>query len=181
MARPATPRIPTVSGAPQELDFSSEQGDDFEALSRDKIPVRSMEERDLRKIIDIDRRITGRDRSAYYTQKLDEMLRQSGVRISLVAEVDGFVAGFIMARVDAGDFGALAPEAVIDTIGVDPERPGQGIGQALISQLLANLGALRVERLRTLVAWDEHDLVRFLAGVGFAPAQRLVLRRSLTG
>lgn len=167
------------AGAPQELDFSSEESDDFEALSRDKVPVRSMKESDLAKIIEIDKRITGRDRSAYFRQKLDEALRQSGVRVSLVAESDGFVSGYIMARVDAGDYGHIEPEAVIDTIGVDPNVARSGIGRALVSQLLANLQALRVDRVRTLVEWDDRVMLGFLNGAGFAPAQRLVLRRAI--
>jgi ribosomal protein S18 acetylase RimI-like enzyme len=179
MARTSGRIVPTEAGAPAELDFSAETSDDFEALSRDKFPVRSMEERDLERLADIDKRITGRDRSAYFRQKMDEALRHAGVRISLVAESDGYVSGYIMARVDYGDYGHMAPEAVIDTIGVDPETAGKGIGRALLSQLVANLSALRVERVRTQVAWDEFGLSRFLASAGFAPAQRLVLRRRI--
>lgn len=179
MARTPSRLVPTLAGAPAELDFSHEMSDDFDALSRDKVPVRSMEERDLRRLVEIDRRITGRDRSAYFRQKMDEAVRQSGVRISLVAESEGFVSGYIMARVDHGDYGHMAPEAVIDTIGVDPELAGKGIGKALISQLVANLAALRVDRVRTHVSWNEFGLSGFLAGAGFTPAQRLVLRRRL--
>lgn len=74
-----------------------------------------------------------------------------------------------MARVDAGDFGHIEPEAVIDTIGV---RLGwtTDIGRALVSQLLANLQALRVDRVRTLVEWDDRVMLGFLNGAGFAPA-----------
>ena len=33
--------------------------------------------------------ITGRDRTAYYRRKLAEVLTESGIRVSLVAELDG--------------------------------------------------------------------------------------------
>jgi ribosomal protein S18 acetylase RimI-like enzyme len=177
MARSPSPLLPLEAGAPLELDFSAPAGDDFDALSRDVTPVRSMEARDLAKLIDIDRRITGRDRTGYFRQKLDEALHQSGVRVSLVAESEGYVAGFIMARVDFGDYGHVEPEAVIDTIGVDPNYARKGIGRALVSQLVANLAGLRVERIRTHVAWNDLALIGFLARAGFAPSQRLVLRR----
>ena len=114
------PRIPTRAEAAAEIDYSHPAADDFEALSRDKVPVRSMRAKDLDALVAIDRRITGRDRRAYYEQKLAETLDETGVRVSLVAEQDGHPVGFIMARVDFGEFGRTEPEAVIDTIGVDP-------------------------------------------------------------
>ena len=162
-----------------ELDYSSPVSDDFVALSRDKVPVRSMTDGDLAKIIAIDRAGTGTDRSGFYTRKLQESLHQSGVRVSLVAELDGFPAGFIMARVDFGEFGRTSPEAVMDAIGVDPGYRGQGIGQALMSQLMANLSVLRVETVRTEIDWNDTDLIAYFDAVGFVPAQRITLSRDL--
>jgi hypothetical protein len=46
---------------------------------------------------------------------------------------------------------------------------------------MKNLKALGIERLRTEVAWNEHELAGFLDKNGFAPAARLVLERSLAG
>ena len=104
------------------------------------------------------------------------MFSGSGVRISLVAEQDGLVVGFVMARVDYGEFGCTETEAVMDTIGVDPAFAGRGVGRALLSQLLHNLNSLRVERVRTEVAWNAFEFNRFLAALGFRPSQRLVLK-----
>jgi ribosomal protein S18 acetylase RimI-like enzyme len=87
--------------------------------------------------------------------------------------------GFLMARADLGDFGRVEPVAVIDTIGVDPEYPHQGIGHALLSQLFVNLGALRIERIETVVAPRDFGLLGFLYAVGFNPSQRLPFVRRL--
>jgi GNAT superfamily N-acetyltransferase len=95
------------------------------------------------------------------------------VRVSLIAERDGGPVGFIMARVDFGEFGRLEQTAVLDTIGVDPDYRGFGIGRALLSQLLINLMTLRVESVRTELGWREHDLFAFLDHCGFRPAQQL--------
>lgn len=171
------PRIPTRADEAAEIDYSHPAGDDFEALSRDKVPVRSMVAGDLDALIAIDRHITGRDRRAYYERKLAETLDETGVRISLVAEQDGRPVGFIMARVDYGEFGRTEPEAVIDTIGVDPAATRQNIGTAMMSQLMVNLAALQVERVRTEVIWNNHPLTAFLEHCGFLPAQRLALKR----
>ena len=58
-----------------------------------------------------------------------------------------------------------------------PAMPPLDIDPILIEQLLLNLSALRIERVRTEVAWDEHELMAFFARAGFAPAPRLVLER----
>ncbi len=138
-----------------------------------ELPVRSMAEADLASIVRTDRKITGRDRTAYYRRKANEALRQSGVRVSLVAELDRQFAGFLMARVDLGEFGRTEPAAVLDTIAVDPAFAGRRVGRALLEQLLLNLRSLRVERVLTEVEWDDFDLLRFLSRTGFRHSQRL--------
>ncbi len=173
------PFIPTRAGDPEELDFSSPDGDDFDALSRDHIPVRSMNQSDLADLVAIDRRATGQDRTIYYERKLHEVLHESGVRVSLIAELDGRPVGFMMARVDFGEFGRADTEAVVDTIGVDEAYRGRGVGHALMSQLMINLAALQVDQVRTEIDWNDTNLISYLGGVGFKPAQRIVLTRHL--
>ncbi|MDJ0955605.1 MAG: GNAT family N-acetyltransferase [Arenicellales bacterium] len=158
-----------------ERDYSKPVHDDFDALSRDLVPVRSLIETDLDQIIRIDRRITNRDRSAYLQRKTDEALQETGVRISLVAEKDERVVGFIMAKVDYGEFGQTDTVAVIDTIGVDPLEQSHNVGRALVSQLLRNLASLRVDTVRTEVRWQDFGLNRFLAQCGFNLSQRVAL------
>ena len=128
---------------------------------------------DLTEIVRIDRALTGRDRSAYIGRKLTEAMTESGVRVSLAARLDGAIVGFVMARADLGDFGRTDPTAVLDTIGVDPEYEHQGVGHALLSQLFLNLGALRIERVETVVAPRDLGLLGFLYDVGFGPSQRI--------
>ena len=162
-----------------EIDHSVRQANDFEALARDRADVRSLERTDLEDIVRIDRRIVGRDRSAYIGRVVDEALHDSAVRVSLAARQDGSVIGYIMASVDFGDFGRTEPVAVIDTIGVDPGFTGAGIGRALLSQLFVNLEALRVERVATVVARDNFGLLEFFYRAGFASSQRLAFFKRL--
>ncbi|MCW8951661.1 MAG: GNAT family N-acetyltransferase [Rhodospirillales bacterium] len=160
-------------------DHSDPGGDDFVALSRDRFPVRSLEEGDLPAIIRIDKKLTGADRGGYFQEKMAEVMRESGIRISLIAESDGSSAGYIMARVDYGEFGRTDSAAVIDTIGVDPAYAHQGIGHALMSQLLANLSVLRVDTVRSMVRWNNYGLIGFLENCGFTPSQRVVLTKTI--
>ena len=168
---------PDVSGSDFSAPDSREAAGTAGTLAHDRMPVRSLRPDDLRAILRIDRHITGRDRSAYYARKLEEAMRESAVRVSLVAEIDRQVAGFIMARVDFGEFGNAEPEAVMDTIGVEPGCDHRGVASALLSQLLTNLGGLRVEKLRTKVAWNQSSLIGWLDRNGFRPGNRLALRR----
>ncbi len=169
--------VPALADASAELDYSDPGSDDFDALSRDRVPVRSLSAGDLAAIVRIDRNITGVDRSDYLRRKVDEALHDSAIRVSLVAEVDGHAAGFIMARVDFGEYGRTEPVAVIDTIGVDPGYTGHGVGKALLSQLLVNLAALKVEKVETQVTRENFGLLGFLYACGFAPSQRLAFDR----
>ncbi len=162
-----------------EPDYSSPGGDDSSALSNDRVPVRTLRETDLRKIISIDRAATGIDRGQYYQRKQYESLHQTGIRVSLVAEQDAYPVGFIMARVDFGEFGHASAEAEMDTIGVDPGYQGRGVGQALMAQLIASLAILKVESVRTEIDWNDTGLITYFSAAGFVPAQRVTLVRKL--
>jgi ribosomal protein S18 acetylase RimI-like enzyme len=169
--------IPARIGASAEINYGEAPAPDFGPLARDKVPVRAMRESDLPAIVTIDRRITGHNRSDYFKERLAEALFDSDVRVSLVAERDGLPVGFIMARVDLGEFGRFEAAAVLDTIGVDPDCRGQGVGRALLSQLLMNLNTLRIERVRTEIDWRDRELLGFLDHCGFLPSQELCFDR----
>lgn len=180
-AKPHKPRItiPERVGEAAEVNYGNDAAPDFGPLARDRFPIRAMKEADRGALVEIDRLNTGRDRSDYFDRKLEEALYESDVRVSLVAELDGEVVGFAMARVDFGEFGRIGPVAVLDTIGVHPDFRSQGIGRALLSQLFVNLMSLRVETIRTEVSWDDHGLLAFVDRCGFRPSQQLCLEHTI--
>src|SRR5664279_2610175 len=89
--------LPQHVGEAAEVNYSGPPAADYGPLARDRIPVRSMAERDLRALVAIDRRITGRDRAGYFKRKLADALTESDVCVSLIAELDTVPVGFIMA------------------------------------------------------------------------------------
>ncbi len=160
-------------------DYGAAAANDFETLARDLADVRSLSAQDLDAVVRIDRRLTGHDRSAYMKHKLDEALADSGIRVSLIARIEDSIAGYLMASADYGDFGRTEPVAIIDTIGVDPGFAHRGVGHALLSQLLANLDALRIERVETVLAKENLDLLEFFYHAGFSPSERLAFVKLL--
>jgi GNAT superfamily N-acetyltransferase len=147
----------------------------------DGVIVRVLTERDAPRLVQMDQQITGRNRKAWYQGKLKRALEDADIRISLGAEQAGVLVGAILGSLHYGEFGQPEPMAVLDTILVDRNFGGHGIATAMLEQLMRNLGALGIERLRTEVGWEEHELARFLGNRGFSPIPRLVLERIVGG
>ncbi len=147
----------------------------------ESLTVRTLVPGDAPRLVRIDQRLTGRNRSAWYEGKLKRALAESDVKISLGAELDGFLVGAVLGSLHYGEYGQPEPIAILDTILVDPDCSGRGVGRALLESLTRNLRAFGIERLRTEVSWDEHELSRFLGRAGFVPAPRLVLELRLEG
>jgi ribosomal protein S18 acetylase RimI-like enzyme len=162
-----------------DRDFSDPHGDEPGSLARDSVSCRSLAADDLAALIGIDRKITGQEHAAFYARKVAEALGESGIRVSMVAELNGEVVGFIMARVDYGEFDRVEPNAVLDSVAVLPAVGHRLVGSALLSQLLVNLTGLRLETVRTEVDADHLDVMGFLLKNGFRQSQELVFSRPL--
>jgi ribosomal protein S18 acetylase RimI-like enzyme len=162
-----------------EVNFGGAEANDNERLAAEQPEVRPMTPEDLREIVRIDHAITGRDRGSYIAARLTEAMDHSTLRVSLAARLNGAIIGFVMARADIGDFGRTEPVAVIDTIGIDPDYAHRGFGHALLEQLFANLSALQVERVETIVNTADTALLGFFQHSGLQPSQRLTFVRRL--
>lgn len=141
-----------------------------------EIAVRLLRPGDLDAIVAIDEKITGTARPDYYRHKLDVTnLHDAQINASLVAETEGKVVGFLMGNLFFGEFGIPESSAVIDTLGVDPDCQDYGVGGALFDQFRTNMKAARVEKVYTLVDWNDFRLLKFFGNMGFGPSQRLNL------
>lgn len=143
--------------------------------ARDEVEVRNLRPGDQEALIAIDARIVGRRREEFFKLKLRQAFSDSGIAVSLVAEIDGAVVGFVLARVYYGEFGVTERVAVLDVLGVHPDFRGRRVGAALVDQLRTNLLGLGIRSLQTEVNWDSGDLVAFFRAAGFRPAPRLCL------
>lgn len=112
-----------------------------------------MEPEDIDGVLAIDRKITGVRRAITYTDLITGDLGKV-LGLSFVAEVDGQLAGFVLAR---HAFLGEPPMEVglIQIMGVDPDYWRQGIATALINTLL---DACRAKGLRAVwILVNERD------------------------
>lgn len=144
------------------------------------VVVRNLRPSDLESVVALDAKNVGRRRDEYFRVKLSQNLAETGIKVSLAAEVDGIFCGFLLARVYYGEFGRTEPAAVLDTIDVHPDFRGHGVGAALLRQLRTNLAGLSVSSLQTEVSWDDQSLLGFFHHAGFRPASRLCLDLDVT-
>ena len=143
--------------------------------TNEELVLRALAPGDEDAIVKIDARSVGRRREEFCRAKLRQAFADTGVALSLVAEIDGTVVGFVLARVYYGEFGLAEPAAVLDVFGVHPEFRGRHVGAALLEQLRTNLAGLGIATLQTEVNWSSPDLITFFHHEGFVPAARFCL------
>lgn len=148
---------------------------DLETAPRDQVLVRSVQLTDVDAMVSIDAASTGRRREQFLRKKLTQALGDTGIAMSLGAEFDGHLVGFLLARVYYGEFGVLEPSAVMDVFGVHPDYRGRHVASALLDQLRTNLLGLGIGTLQTEVRWDSPDLLSFFQHEGFTVAPRICL------
>jgi predicted N-acetyltransferase YhbS len=130
------------------------------------IKIRLLKKDDLEAIVKIDEKILRENRRDYWERKLELMNNKSN-QVSLVAEVEGNVVGFILGDVSGWEFGVPDTVGWIDTIGIDPVYQKQGLATALAQELIKKLKEVGVRAIYTLVSWNDWDLLQFFHAMGF--------------
>ena len=134
--------------------------------SLENVKIRTLIKDDLDAIVEIDEKVLGENRKNYWERKLELMNHQS-TQVSLVAELEGKVVGFILGDISGWEFGVPETIGWIDTIGVDPVYQKRGLATALAHELIKNLKAFGVKTIYTLVSWNDWDLLQFFHAMGF--------------
>lgn len=146
-----------------------------EVLERTDVLVRTMNQHDLPEIVRIDCLAGGRPRPRYFEVMLYRSVQVTGLQISLVAELEGHLVGYLIASLYYGEYGLAEPSASIDAISVEPAARRKHVAHALMQQFRSNVAAVGVTKIRTEIEWDDFDLLGFFAKEDFAPAKRLCL------
>ena len=116
--------------------------------------------------------------SAYidFNQVLERQAHEEDA--SLVAELDGEIAGYMISYIVFGGFG-LEKSAWIATLGVDPKFMGRGIGRKLAEEILDVYRKAGIRYIFTSVQWDSVDLLSFFKTLGFDRSNFINLKKEL--
>jgi len=145
------------------------------------VAIRLMKADDFAAVVAIDEKVLKTSRQEYYRIKFDKIFDSSVyLPVSLVAEIEeGTVVGFVMGELYMGEYGIYQEEATMDTIGVDPDWRHKGIGKQLMDAFVEHLKQLGVQRVNTLVGWNDPELIQFFSANQFSPSTTINLERSL--
>jgi ribosomal protein S18 acetylase RimI-like enzyme len=133
----------------------------------DRLVIRTMKEQDLDAIVEIDTKVLGEQRRDYWYNKIVKQKDSRPEDVSLVAEIDGKVVGFILGGVSGWEFKVPTHIGWIDTIGIDPDYQNRGIARLLTNKLIENLKKYNIDTVYTLVNWNDWDLLQFFHKMGF--------------
>ncbi|MFN8058068.1 MAG: hypothetical protein U0Q12_02820 [Vicinamibacterales bacterium] len=111
-------------------------------------------------------------RAEFYQLKPKQALSDTGIMVSLGAELDGLLVGFLLARVYYGESACWAfPPCSMRSASIQTSR-GARSKLGSITQLWTNLLGLGIATLRTEVGWDNLAMIQFFHWRS-APAPRL--------
>lgn len=137
------------------------------AMSRSAINIRPVELADLDAIVRIDEKLSGQTRKEYWLQRL-EIAALRPPWMSLVAETDGRLVGFLLGWVGESEFGIGRSTGWVDLIGVDPPYRGRGVARALLRRFTDSGRELRaIERVATLIDLGQAEVREFFTREGF--------------
>ena len=149
-------------------------------MTEDTISTRLMTENDLEAILKIDEKIVKTSRLEYYQLKFERLFSSKDyLPTSFVAEDNGIVVGFLMGELYMGQFGILQEVASMDTIGIDPAYQHQGIGKKLMDEFIDHLRQIGVNKINTLVDWNDSGLIHFFSANQFSPSRTINLERNI--
>ncbi len=150
-------------------------------MTENTIKIRLMKDSDLDAVVKIDEKIIKSSRLEYYQIKFERLFKSKDyLPTSFVAEEEnGSVVGFLMGELYMGEFGIFQEVASLDTIGVDPSHQHRGIGKQLMNEFIDHLRQIGVNKINTLVNWDDSNLIRFFSANQFSPSKTISLERSI--
>ncbi len=149
-------------------------------MNESTINIRLMKADDFDAVVGIDEKVINSPRPEYYELKFEQLFKSKDyLPASLVAEEDGKVVGFVMGELYMGEYGIFQEEATLDSIGVDPSYQHRGIGELLINEFVEHLKNFGVEKINTLVDWNDSKLIHFFSANQFSPSKTINLERSI--
>jgi GNAT superfamily N-acetyltransferase len=146
--------------------------------SMEKFDARPLVAGDLERVIEIDCEYTGRRRDGFYRKRLEAALAEPRNFVYLGCESNAVLQGFLLARLQEGEYGTEKPSASLDAIGVDSAAATKGMGRSLLEALDRILRHKGIQAIHTQADWRNLSMLQFFAGTGFSLAPRHILERN---
>jgi len=138
--------------------------------------IQEAEPGDLDAIVEIDKQVSGVKKTRYWRDTLERYSSHNGNEFFLVAEREHRAIGFIMGEIRAWEFGS-PPCGWVYAIGVARENLLEGVGSNLLDALCTRFRQAGVNKVRTMIARQDHELLSFFRSNGMmaGPFQQLEL------
>jgi ribosomal protein S18 acetylase RimI-like enzyme len=158
------------------------------------VMIRALRAEDIDAVIEIDAKVMGEAKPAYWRRKLALYLSEqdlqsitaatqyfSGIdpQLARVAEINGKVVGFMIGEIRSWEF-RQPPTGWITALAVDPDCRRQGIARRLLSEMLDYFREKGIENVRTMVAWPGGDVLSFFTAMGFDRGPFVELEKKLS-
>ncbi len=142
------------------------------------IKIREITLKDAEAIQNIRKAITADDADIDSVKLVEHQVLKKQSASSLVAEVNGNVAGYMISTTLYAGFG-IKKSAWIMAIGVHPDYMGQGIGLKLARKTCEIYKTKGVEHIYSSVRWDSTDVLSFFKKLGFERSEFINLKKKL--
>lgn len=144
-----------------------------------KVVIRRATAEDLPAIVKLDEKATGKPKPKHWEQLFAHFSEQAGEgRAFLVAALDDRVIGFMTGEIRAFEFGS-EPCGWVFALTVDPQVRVQNVGTRLFEALCEVFKAAGVEKVRTMLAREDHLVLAFFRSLGMMAGPFIQLERDL--
>lgn len=141
--------------------------------------IRKLSFEDINQIKSIREAISGDDDiEVDFHKLLKQHISNSEDNVTLVAEAEGKVVGFMMSTILYAGFG-IRKSAWIMSIGIHPDFMGRGLGLKLAEKICETYREKGVKSIYSSVLWDSIDLLSFFKKLGFHRSEFINLKKNL--
>ena len=149
------------------------------------VKIRPLSLDNIKDIVRIEKRIEGKlgiineERMEYLKEATRYNIERSDPMMSLGAELDENIVGFIIGEIRIWEFGIGEKTGWIRILGVDPDFQRRGIGRKLGEALLEHFERRGIKRVRTMAEWYTGDLISYFKSLGFNMLNMIPLEKEL--
>jgi len=149
------------------------------------VKIRPLSLDNIKDIVRIEKRIEGKlglineERMEYLKEATRYNIERSDPMMSLGAELDENIVGFIIGEIRIWEFGIGEKTGWVRILGVDPDFQRRGIGRKLGEALLEHFKRRGIKRVRTMAEWYTGDLISFFKSLGFNMLNMIPLEKEL--